>query len=531
MNYFLYCRKSTEDEDRQILSIESQRREIERQVSTWQNVNVVGLYEESKSAKAPGRPIFNEMLRRIERGEADGIIAWHPDRLARNSVDGGKIIYLLDGKHLKDLKFASFTFENNPQGKFMLSIIFGYSKYYVDSLSENVRRGNRTKVENGGLPNKPPLGYLNDRATKTIIPDPDRFPIVRQIWDLMLTGTQSPRHIREVAVRDWGLRTLKRKRTGGAPPVVSAFYKLFTNPFYAGIIEWENKTYVGKHSPMVTLDEFERVQELLGRPGRPRRQKHQFAYTGLIRCGECGLSISASNVKNRFGTRYTYYHCTKKRLDYRCRQPYVPVNDLDQQFILFLEGITIPEGFHQWALARLERTTAQKIQSQEAQRLSSQRALKDTERQLENLTKLRVRELITDEEYLCQRQTLDRERIGLVQSLKSGEKSGSWLEPAKLLFSFSSRAVSCFMAGDLQIKRLIIEIVGLNPTLLDGKLNIEARKPFRRRTAPPTFSNLWADVEDVRTLWTKNHPTILEMVAKIRELNKLTISTESSSSA
>lgn len=122
--FFLYARKSTDIENKQILSIEAQITEL-RTFAKQNNLDIVEEFIEKQSAKIPGRPIFNSMLKKIENGKANGILAWHPDRLARNSVDGGKIIYLIHCGHISGLKFPQFWFEPTPQGKFMLNIAFG----------------------------------------------------------------------------------------------------------------------------------------------------------------------------------------------------------------------------------------------------------------------------------------------------------------------------------------------------------------------------------------------------------------------
>ena len=137
MKYFLYTRKSTDEDDRQMLSIEAQQVEL-REFAAKENLDIVEEFTESRTAKKPGRPIFNAMMDRIKKGEASGIVAWHPDRLSRNSIDGGEVVYLLDTKVLDALRFPTFWFENTPQGKFVLSIALGMAKYAVDNLAENV---------------------------------------------------------------------------------------------------------------------------------------------------------------------------------------------------------------------------------------------------------------------------------------------------------------------------------------------------------------------------------------------------------
>jgi site-specific DNA recombinase len=499
MRYFIYCRKSSEAEDRQVLSIESQLSTLRRSFDSNPDIEVVRVYEESFSAKSPGRKQFADMIARIEAGEAEGIVAWAPDRLARNSIDGGRVVYLLDRGVLKDLKFATYTFENNPQGKFMLQIMFGQSKYYSDALSENVKRGNRTKLEKGWMPNAAPIGYLNDRETRTIIKDPVHFPLIRKIYDLMLTGSYSPRQIAVIARDEWGFRTPKTKKTGGRPLAMCTVYRILSNPFYAGIIRWQNETFVGKHEPLCTLQEQERIRELLGKPGLPRPKEFSFPYVGLIRCASCGLGVTAEKKINPYGSRYIYYHCTKSRMPPRCKEPSIEVRELERQIIAFLDSITIPEKIANVIESELLADAKNDTSAREAKQVELERTIRSIEKQQSELTGLRIRGLLTDEEFVTRRQSLLIEHQSLVQQREKSAGDSSCIELFQAFISFRKHATDWFLRADDALKRIILKTAASNFRLSAKKLSIEARKPFVTYGDLSQMYHLRAVVEDVRT--------------------------------
>ena len=323
--FFIYARKSTDEPDRQVLSIEAQIVELE-EFAKRESLQVVKTFIESQTAKEPGRPIFNEMLDRIEKGEANGILAWHPDRLARNSVDGGRIIYLLDIGKIKELKFPTFWFEPTPQGKFMLNIAFGQSKYYVDNLSENVKRGLRQKVRRGEYPGVAPTGYLNDKATKKMIPDPERFSLIQKLFKLYATGKYSIKEVRDIITKE-GLRSRKGKILS-----VSNIQNILKNPFYYGAFKFNGELYQGIHTPAISKKLFDEVQEVMKEKSKPKKRKEKinYAFRGLLKCGECGCAITSEIQKG-----HIYYRCTKKRG--KCSQRYIREELLAEKIFLISE--------------------------------------------------------------------------------------------------------------------------------------------------------------------------------------------------
>jgi DNA invertase Pin-like site-specific DNA recombinase len=514
LRYFIYCRKSTEAEDRQVLSIESQLNELKR-LSERLNLKIVDILTESQSAKAPGRPIFNEMLKKISQGKADGVICWKLDRLARNPIDGGQIIWFLQKGTIKHIQ----TFDRSyyPEDNVLLmSVEFGMANQFILDLGRNVKRGLRTKAEKGWLPTLAPLGYLNDRAKGQgrgeILKDPVRFELIKKMWDMMLTGNYTPPKIAHIANSEWGFRTPKGKSL-----ITSTIYRLFANPFYSGWFEYPRGTgnwLKGNHEPMITQEEYDRVQTLLGRKGKPRLKKHEFAFTGLIRCAECGAMVTAeeknqiicSECKYKYSSNnrvqcpkcntpiekmkkptilhYVYYHCTKK-IKPRCSQGFIEVKELENQIDHYLSDIRISEGFKNWAVKYLKEENEKEANSMESVFASQRKAYDDCLKKLNNLFQLKISpansdgSLLSDEEYAKQKAELLKEKTRLEEMLSDrGGSVEKWLKVGERTFNFARHARSWFEHGTLKEKFGILKALGSNLTLKDKKLHIELKIPF-----------------------------------------------------
>lgn len=488
MKFFLYVRKSEEDKDRQIQSIGDQSKAMQ-DIAKNREIEIVHTFEESQSAKSPGRSQFSEMIERIHNGEAQGILTWKLDRLARNPIDGGNIIWMLQNGIIQ--KIVTNDREYFPHDNvLMMSVEFGMANQFILDLSKNVKRGMGSKYDKGWRPTLVPLGYLNDKIEHTNIEDPERFHLIRKMWDLMLTGAYTPEKIAQIAARDWGLISRTTKKIQGKPIDRSMAYRIFKNVFYCGLIERDGVLVEASHTAMITKAEYDRVQKILGRKGNPRAYKRDFPFTGLMQCGECGCSITAEErskyiVSEERVKTYTYYHCTKKKKlpdGSRCPQKSIEGALLEKQISEFLGSIRISNRFFEWAKKWLAQQTGQEILDRKTITANLQKKLKAVVSKLDNLIRLKISDpdLLDDGEFKSHKETLTEERAEIQRKLKEiDHRQDEWIDNAKGVLSFCQRAQQKFAEGSKEEKRIILACIGSKLILKDGKLTIEAKKIFQ----------------------------------------------------
>ena len=462
--YFLYARKSTEDDDHQIMSIEAQLFEL-HEYARRENLEILEEFQESKSAKKPGRELFNEMMARIDSMDGVGILAWHPDRLARNSVDGGRIIYAVDTTKIVSLRFPTFWFEPTPQGKFMLQVAFGQSKYYSDNLVENITRGIRQKVRRGEWLVCAPFGYVNNPKTRNIEPHPTKSRIVVKAFEEYAKGTHTLGTIADF-LADHGVSTK------GMPPAKASVARMLSNRVYLGFTYHKGEYYDGSFAPIISPTLFEAVQKMLAKKSRPRVQKvpNHFPFAQFARCGECGSMITAQYATNRFGTVYTYYRCTKKKGV--CRQPYLSSSALISQAKNLLQSVSLPLSEIENMEKQIDLWDKESISERGSVAQNLKTKLSETKEKLDKLVSIYLDGDIERETYLQRKDLLLRQKAKFEESFKDfGQQRKNWVEPLRSFVLSLREAVILEKGENYFAWKEFFQKIGSNPILKDKTLS------------------------------------------------------------
>ncbi|MBI1812419.1 recombinase family protein [Candidatus Peregrinibacteria bacterium] len=491
MKVIIYNRKSLKDkEDQQVLSIQGQKEENAKRVQQGGH-EIIDEYDEEQTAKKPGRPKINEMLARIEAGEADAIVCWRLNRLARNPIDGGRIQWLLQTGVIKAIITSEKTY-TPADNVIQMAVEFGMATQYSIDLSEDVKRGMRQKVNMGWKPGRPALGYLRDDArvkgAKQTLDDPERFDLVRQMWDDLLSRAYTVPEIWQRAV-DHGLTQPGSRRNPDPKPLhLSTVYRVFTNNFYCGGFEWDGKMCPGKHVPMITVEEYDLAQEILGHHGKPRRRTHDNPYPGLVHCGECGGMIVAdfkSKVLKGSGEQrhYCYFRCANiGKVKGRCLQKgSLKEDELKKQLLRLIDKAEIPQSLIEWSLKKLKCSQEDRM---ERHKLGLQR-LQDKEKTLEekidNLIDLRVEDpsVFTPESFKRKMQELEKELEDVRKKHRDHVAAAkTWRESLIGSLEFLETARLRFTTGYREDRLEILHRLGQTIELRDQVLTFALREPF-----------------------------------------------------
>lgn len=337
----LYARVSSKEQEREGFSIPAQLKLL-RDYAAAQNVTIVEEYVDVETAKQSGRVNFETMVKYLRRHSTVRILLVEKtDRLYRNLKDWVTVDELDAEIHFAK-EGTVLSQESRSSEKFMHGIKVLMAKNYIDNLSEETRKGMLEKAEQGIWPTVAPLGYLNvmgPNGKKIIEADPELGPIITQMFEWYASGRYS---LKELGRKAKGAGLVFRKSRQAVP--ISTIHKILRNRLYTGNFEWLGKRYKGSHEPLTSTELWERVQGVMdGRhTSKLRGSSHNFAFSGLIKCGHCGCAV-VGEVKKQ---KYIYYHCTGFKG--KCGEPYVREEVIEEQFSQLLKQLRFDDDAFNW---------------------------------------------------------------------------------------------------------------------------------------------------------------------------------------
>ncbi len=485
--YLAYLRKSSESEDRQVQSIDDQRKIVIPLVQE-RRLELLETFEESKSAKAPGRTELNRMIKLIEsRDDIKGVICWKLNRLSRNPVDTGTLQWLLQTGKIEEIITPSKTY-TEVDSDFIMAVEGAQANRFIRDLREDTWRGMKSKLERGMAPVLAVPGYKNDTTKKQgerdIIADPVQFPLMRKLFDLALTGDYSVTKLFETA-KQMGI-----KNGRGKPISRSRMDELMHNVFYTGKFVYDGQIYDGIHKPMLSTPEFELLQEIFSDPSRPRPSKHEHPLPRLVKC-VCGRSLvfepKTKIYKNGKSQTFMYLRCNRHyyHSNPNCPKSAINLDDFNQQVVEQLGRVKISPRLIEWGIARLNEKNEEKRAVRDAEHKAIKENYDGVVRKLENLLQLKLSPLnsngsmLSDGEYAAERSKLLAERDKLHSQLESlNDDREEWAKLAVSVFNFAARAQERYQKGDWETRRDICRIFGTSLVLNGKTLEVQPRTPF-----------------------------------------------------
>ena len=429
------------------------------------------------ASKQKERQRFHEIMDGVCRNcSIDGAVFHKVDRACRNLTDLA-MLERIETENAKRVFFSSQEFPQNAAGRLSIGVMGVVARWYTDNLREEVNKGLRGKVEAGEYPHRPPHGYLmgkNASGSKLPVPDPEKAENVRTIFELMASGDYSIDTLREELLqRGMYFSPSTRRWTR------SHLAKLLRHRFYIGKIIWRGQEYEGKHEPIINEHTWQKVQMVLdGRNNSKNTVRRQFTYGhGLIKCSQCGYSITAEMHKQR----YVYYRCSQLRqIEHLCKPAWVREPVIESQIVTMLEKLRLPKEVYDWAMAYLQSVLAedqadgQKELKRLKKRISQMRTTMDS---------LLLRAAQADDSLIESFMRLAKKKqqeIMLLErrseQIKKGKKEKS-CEPARI-FELSQNLVEHYVTFPAAQKRQTIETVFSNLQLDDVNLCAEYRLPF-----------------------------------------------------
>jgi site-specific DNA recombinase len=472
MTAVAYARVSSKEQEKEGFSIPAQQKLLEGYAQS-KDMKIAKEYIDIETAKHSGRTNFEEMVRYLKAHPyARIVLVEKTDRLYRNLKDWVTLDELDIEIHLVKEGIV-LSRDSKSSEKFVHGIKVLMAKNYIDNLSEEARKGQQEKAEQGIWPAKAPLGYRNvtgPDGKKIIEPDPGKAGTITHLFGWYATGTLS---LKEAAAQARAAGLVYR-RTGGPLPV-SNIHAILRNRLYTGDFDWNGKRYKGRHQPLVTQELWDRVQGVLdGRNARKiRHDKRNFAFSGLMSCGHCGCAIVGELKKGR----YVYYHCTGYKG--KCPEPYVRQEVIADKYSQILGRLHFGDEVLFWITKGLRESHADEQKEHEA---AVTRLRAEYDRLRHRIHAMYVDKLdgrIDHSFYVQMSEQWQLEQGNIAREIDRHQTADrTYLEHGAHLITLAHGARRLFVKQQPHEQRRLLKFVLSNSIWRDGDLTPTFRQPF-----------------------------------------------------